>query len=310
MGLTPGLVTVKTTLQVTVPSKDSRTQQIVNNQILSDTIQIYIVPEFHLTSPTRYVIHGGSILMSPKSEFSLISNRDDETESEYSLINSTNIDMKLGRTPVLVSGLKGKAILTAKTKNFGLIQTTTFSVAVEPISYMLAQLENVPSKQDSIETIPLGSTLVLKITFHDKIGRVFDAFKTDIDYLLSRRDLVDITRLPNNSTLRVRAVKEGRVIINLFDNINDVSTYFAIDIGSVILPNESTATFADVIYFQNKLKGNGIWSVDNPKVVSINEETGVSLIHGIGKVCLTYNIKFFGSNFNFVFSDNCSLELS
>jgi hypothetical protein len=280
-------VTIKVTVEVKTSSKEASGQQIVNNKLLTDTIQIHVFPSFAITSNGNY-INGRVILMSPQSELSLQSNRIGEAETQFDLLNATHIKLSCGLETCLKAGDSSEvsSLLVRTTEKSGVTQTSLYGIRVDKISFLMVNpIDNFPSSE-TIDVFPIGSTAEISVTFHDNIGEKFDAIRSQIRWTLSRNDLISISRGSQNSTLRIRSLKEGRTLVRVFDaENNNIFDYFTVNVGPVIEPLNLNLSIGEVVCLHSKLKTDrtGFWFVENPLIGDIDKNTGVFVARSSGR---------------------------
>lgn len=285
-GLTAGTVTVKVMVESKSETTDRSLQQILNNRILSDTIQINVFPSFAILLSDGRTIEENSILMSPNSKLPLQSNRIGEAESSFQLVGATTIKLNCGSDPCLKSGDSSElSSLVVKTnEKFGSSLTSVFSLRVDKISYLMVNPINSLHPEEIIGVFPIGSEQRLRVSFHDNIGKQFDSVRSQIRWSLSRNDLIRVSRGSENTTFAIKMLKEGRTLVKVFDTENNIFDIFAVEVGLVIEPNNPRISIGEVICFRTKLKTSKakFWSVENPLIGSIDKESGMFVARSSG----------------------------
>ena len=260
-------------------------QQIVDNRVLSDTIQINVFPSFAIMMYDGRLIEENAILMSPNSQLSLQSNRIGEAESLFQLIGATNAKLSCGSDTCLKSGdgLEILSLVVKTNEKFGTSLTSVFSIRIDKISYLMVNPINSLHSDDTINVFPIGSEQRIRVSFHDNIGKKFDAIRSQIRWTLSRNDLIRVSRGADNTTLLIKSLKEGRTLVKVFDTENNIFDIFAVDVGPVIEPNNPRISIGDVICLRSKLKTSKThWSVDNPLVGTVDKESGMFVAQSSG----------------------------
>ncbi|CAG2161669.1 unnamed protein product, partial [Oppiella nova] len=100
---------------------------------------------------------------------------------------------------------------------------------------------------------------------------------SQIRWTLSRNDLISISRGSDNTTLKIRSLKEGRTLVRIFDSENNNYDYFNVDVGPVIEPHDLAISVGQVVCLNCKLKSakTGFWFVENPSIGDIDRNSGV-----------------------------------
>lgn len=284
-----GVVSIKVMVEVKTPVKELNGQQIVNNKLLTDSIQIHIFPNFALTS-NGHNIKGRIILMSPHSQLSLLSNRVGEAETHFKLVNATNIKLSCDLETCLKAGesLEISSLFVRITEKGGVTQLSSYGIKVDKISYLMVNPIESFATSEMIDVFPIGSDLEISVTFHDNIGQKFDAIRSQIRWTVSRNDLISISRGSQNTTLRIRSLKEGRTLVQVFDEENNIFDYFTVDVGSIIEPINLNLSIGEVVCLHTKLKTGrtGFWFVENPLIGDIDKDSGVFVARSGGRTSI------------------------
>lgn len=316
-----GSVTVKVIVEVLTPAKDIFFEQIDRNQLLIDTIQLTVYPNYVLTvsSPTGSINNylketvGQTLLMSQKSELLLHENQLDlvdyrilNTSSQVKLINQTgNLVIKAG------DQLESSFLMIKRDLyRTGVYQYYSQAIHVEKVRYLMLELDPIKYAQLSttnLFTFPIGSDIIMIVRYYDQLGRRFDAVNSNIKWFLSRNDIITILDSSESTqSLRVRCLKHGSVILNIWDELNNVQQFYKIIVGSAIesmYNHQSQKSHSlilqvgDVICMRTRLdesdcQNNGVWSLVDQELYSIgwiHSQSGLFLALNPGKALLTYN---------------------
>lgn len=258
-------------------------------------------------------IIGQTLLMSQKSELLLHENQLDlvdyrilNTSSQVKLINQTgNLVIKAG------DQLESSFLMIKRDLyRTGVYQYYSQAIHVEKVRYLMLELDPIKYVQLSttnLITFPIGSDIIMIVRYYDQLGRRFDAVNSNIQWTLSRNDIITILDSSDSAqSLRVRCLKHGSVILNIWDEINNVHQFYKIIVGSAIdsMNNHQTQNshtlilqVGDVICMRTRLdendcQNNGLWSLLDQELYPtgwIHSQSGLFLALNPGKALLTFN---------------------
>lgn len=82
----------------------------------------------------------------------------------------------------------------------------------------------IPTKGRDLTSIPLGVTLMLRVSFHDATGEQFDATNSKINFLSNRLDLLQVAHGNVNNSIVAKATISGDTVLKVCDGpfINEV----------------------------------------------------------------------------------------
>ena len=284
---------MKVTVKVTVPSFDTDKEQIVSNQLLSDTVQIQVYSDYMLSTSAPYFDYAPNsvehfstkvLLLSSQAELALHFNHLDSVQ--YKVFNATQVKI-VNQTDNLIlqaGDVLESASLTIQRDihKTGLLQYLSYAVHIEKVRYLSLEFETKKAGQmkpeqvemflNTLDVFPIGSEFVFSVNFYDNIGRRFDAVKSNLKWILSRNDIITVlggSADPNS--IRIRSLKQGSVILFIKDLVNQIGQYYKINVGSVIEPHSDPIALhtGDIIcarsMFSSAEDSNGVWSLENSK---------------------------------------------
>ena len=238
---------MKARVEVTVPPNSRDTEQIWKSIILTDSVQInvlttfapYLSPSFAAAGATQEIANTKVLLLSPNAELMLHFNHLDEIS--YKVLNSTSVRIINDTELVLQAGDQQELALLLLTRDVhktGLIEFYSFVVHVERVRYLSLEFLDTTfiqerSSTSSIDVFPLGSESHLVVNFFDNHGRKFDSVKSNLKWHLSRNDIITVLSDPLDNTLKIRALKEGSVVMQVTDQVNQVGAFYKINVGAL-----------------------------------------------------------------------------
>lgn len=197
-----------------------------------------------------------------------------ESDGQLKLINgssTTSTATGVSSAPVVPTQLilkagdqteTGTLVVARDVHRTGEMQYHSYSVHVCKARYLSldmdpADAETLGKNFGPIEILPLGVEVRLYVTYFDALGSKFEAVKGNLRWQLSRSDVIGIVGVPGGSggggvgaaqaegsmaVLKVRALREGQVILRLVDVVNQVGTFLKIKVAPVIEPMGSGAS--------------------------------------------------------------------
>ncbi|KAJ6218542.1 hypothetical protein RDWZM_009699, partial [Blomia tropicalis] len=263
-----GVVIVKVRVEVTQTAANNDEMQIVRNIVLTDSVQINVYSDF---SPT-FTPSGATgleeleksatppvLLMSPNSELLLHFNNLDRVT--YKVLNATQINVFNNTELVLRAGDVSEQALLLIHRDMhrtGVVEFFSYALHVDKIRYLSLRFDRKHRPKMSfaskIDVLPIGSEINLVVQYFDNHGRKFNAVKSNIKFSLSRNDI--ITVLNDISTIKIRAMKEGSVVMKVIDEVNGLSSYYKLNVGSIIEPKHISPIsiqVGDIICLRNRL---------------------------------------------------------
>lgn len=146
-------------------------------------------------------------------------------------------------------------------------------------------------------SIPRGISFPFTVSYHDNIGRAFDATQATPRLRANRLDLVQLSSTAENNTFVAQATHEGRVCIKVYDRTNpQISDFLVLNIGEAIEPKlpMGVVTVGDIICFSCVIKSksfrNGYWVADPAGPIQIDASTGMAAAVTPGAVRIEYTI--------------------
>ncbi|RWS29275.1 nuclear pore membrane glycoprotein 210-like protein [Leptotrombidium deliense] len=310
-GLQSGVINIRVVVEVTKEAISSYDYQVKNNKMLVDEIQVRVFPPLDLTVGVTNK-PSGLILMSPGSELVLKTTRNGFARISHSLKTSTS-KILIEKGNVLKAEETDETIVEIKAhEEFGVTQTSTFRVRVKPVTYLMINTVNkIATSQETdhnVVDVPVGFSIKLQVTFHDAVGKRFDAVNSNIKVRPSRFDLINIlfNGDESNTTLTVRALKQGLTVLRIWDSQSVsgklLEDYIYIRTGHVIYPNEPQLRLAigDIVCFTSSLRTSegqsGTWEVDgDSESVFVDPLSGVAVARRSGEVKVKYNLDSFNT---------------
>ncbi|KAK3103291.1 hypothetical protein FSP39_018237 [Pinctada imbricata] len=288
----PGHVTVK----VSVEPKRWQKTQIQGARILTDEIQVEVFEKLAVVSPA---VCDGKVLLSPHTEATIRTNRDGSAKMFYTIASQSSDDpiVNVGSTGVLTtSSMTGQATLQITSQEeFGANQTLVLLIKVKPVAYLMINSESqLRTQSGSMHTLPVGSTIHLKVTYHDDVGEQFYATNVKMRYRCSRYDLIQISHGLENNTLILKTAEVGQTILKVWDKSNPwLADYIDIPVDYAISPSKLTVTTGEIACFQSPLisgKGDtGNW-YSTHKNFRIDKRKGIAVATGVGKSYVIHNL--------------------
>ncbi len=87
---------------------------------------------------------------------------------------------------------------------------------VKPVSYVMVNADTELRTHDSkLNTLPLGATVHLSVSFHDDVGDRFFATSGKIKYRANRLDLLQMGYGVDNNTLIAKATNMGQTVLKV-----------------------------------------------------------------------------------------------
>ncbi|KAK3608986.1 hypothetical protein CHS0354_020538 [Potamilus streckersoni] len=268
--------------------------QVINNEVLTDELQVKVFKKFAMISPQ---VCDGHILMTTNTQASLKTNRDGAAKLIFEVISSDN-------TPAIVHVIEsvletgataGQAALriTAQ-EEFGTNQTIVLLIKVKPVSYMMINSRTPLRTSDGqLSAVPRGATLFFSITYHDDVGEQFYATSIQMKYQCSRYDLIQISHGTENNTLIVKTSHIGQTILKVWDQHNPwLMDFINIPVDNVIEPANLKLMLGDIVCFQSPIVSEegyrGHWS--SSKGLSIQQESGIATVTATGTAVVKYYV--------------------
>ncbi|ESO84308.1 hypothetical protein LOTGIDRAFT_236288 [Lottia gigantea] len=286
-----GHVTLK--LQVT-PKKGSRLQ-IKNMADLKDEVQIQVFEKLAVISP---MVCGGQVLMTPNTETIVKTNRDSAAKLTYKLLTDQSTDLiqvKDGGQLKSGPGIGQAMLEIISEEEFGVNQTIVLLVKIKPISYLMINAETkLATLGGHVTSIPVGTSLQFKVSYHDDVGEKFYATNTQLKFRCSRYNLLHVSKGWDNNTLVVKTAEVGQTILKAWDNKNPwIADYVNIPVDNVIYPQQTTVSLTSIICFSTTLvteRGySGKWSSESNNI-DVDDSNGISLTTSIGKSTVVYTV--------------------
>ncbi|CAL1266447.1 unnamed protein product [Larinioides sclopetarius] len=294
--LQDGLATVH--LDVHLP-KEQSFSFLSLPQVLSAEIQIQVFKRLRLTNPE---VEDGMIIMSPNSQLKLKNNRAGIAKVTYKILPSGG---KINQVPVVNIDESGSLVATSKlgstilqvtaVEEFGVIQDLSVIVKVEETAYlMLKPFGKIMTRDWPLTVLPVGFTVPFVVTYHNNIGQVFDAVRSQIQYRASRPNSARVSFTSLNNTLSVQVVKPGFTVLKVWDAESSIPPdYIQIVTGTAIDPADIELTVGDVICFGSPLvtqEGHsGTWSTSKA-ILAIHPVSGGAVALNPGQAKIIYSL--------------------
>ncbi|KAL6059537.1 Fibronectin type-III domain-containing protein [Balamuthia mandrillaris] len=157
-------------------------------------------------------------------------------------------------------------------------QSLVIKVVVKPVHH-LQLLPLPPVYQD----LPLGAKMEFRIVLRDELGAAFSvcsgpSFQTELNVI----DVVSVSQGSSNYTLAVRALRPGEAILRAYTSQTALmDDYVKVRVGHAIIPPSPMVHLGGSVHFTTSLQEDrttpfpmDVWSVDNPRVLSIHPRSG------------------------------------
>ncbi|CAG7817186.1 unnamed protein product [Allacma fusca] len=255
-----------------------------------------------------------NLLMTPFSELNLRTNRDPSAKITYSVqptkgcSEGSDCSRAVLDKPVISvdtngiaksNDVTGQAVVTVSVlEDFGIVLSLSVTIDVKPVSYLMIspQLPIALSGHEAT-SLPRGISFPFSISYHDNIGRKFDATSASPKIRTNRFDLIQLSTSSENNTFVAQANHEGRVCIKVYDRINPhVMDFLVLNVGEAIEPRlpMGVVQVGDVVCFSCIIKSKGlkegIWVSQPTGLISLNPDTGIAVGTTTGLVRLDYTI--------------------
>ncbi|CAL4097838.1 unnamed protein product [Meganyctiphanes norvegica] len=292
-----GRVTVSMKVKPSIPGSLTD-MQILKNMHLTDILEIKVFESLRLKNPSD----DGTqplLLMSPKSEIQISSNRDEVGKVSFTLQDCSGSQVvSVSPSGVVRAGsnLGQATVIVSVQEDFGVVQSLSVLVEVKKIIYMQATVSEFMSvKQgETLSIVPLGAPIDLLLSYHDDRGRSFHATNTDPSFSPSRFDLLGVGQ--DNDTLHVGVRTEGHTILHLWDSKNTgIDHYVAIRSAAAVLPHKVSIPLGGHACFTSPVLGSegspGTWAVGDNNL-AIDAESGAAVAQQIGRSTVIYDTTF------------------
>ncbi|XP_055899109.1 nuclear pore membrane glycoprotein 210-like [Biomphalaria glabrata] len=293
-----GHATIKLKVQVTPGSH----LQLYGDSFLTDEVQIQVFEKLALLSPT--VCHG-QIRITPNTDTFLKTNRDIAARVSYYVINDsqdTPVIRVLDNGQLRSGSAPGNAFLhVVSEEEFGINQTLVILVKVKPVSYLMINSDTtiLTTSANQLTAVPLGSTLLFSVSFHDDVGDEFYATNIQLGIRCSRYDLLHVSNGVDNNTLLVRTGELGHTVLKVWNkNKPSMADYVNIPVGHAIAPTQATVTLGSIICFHSPITTEsgigGTW-ISKSSALEIEESSGISTAKSVGRATIIYTFSAFTS---------------
>ncbi|RWS16815.1 nuclear pore membrane glycoprotein 210-like protein [Dinothrombium tinctorium] len=308
-GVQSGLVNIRVTMEVTKEAPSNYVFQSLNNKKLSDEVQIRVFSKLDLLANLERK-SGGLILMAPGSELPLKTSRQGFAKVSH-ILKPASTKIFIEKGSILKAEEMGETTLEVKAiEDFGVTQTSDYRVHVKPVSFLMVKpttrLISTNENDHQLIEIPIGFTMNFRVSFHDNVGKPYDAVQANIRVRPSRFDLINIisTNEEFNNSITIRALKEGLTVLRVWDSLNVgtkiLEDYIYIRSGHSIFPNDPRIylTVGDIICFSSPLRTaegqTGVWEVEGESdALSIDFHTGTAIARKSGQVRVKHNLSTF-----------------
>ena len=251
------------------------------------------------------------LLMTPNSSMYVKSNLNFANfEAVYHSDQLVSVDHR----GLITSGDKeGLSVVLVRTSSRnGVNQTFSLIVTVKHISFIRIQTEpllrgqienwccgpnNMQKVENRLRVIPQGTTINMRVTFHDDRGHMFDSVNAKVKYELNRNDIGQVNPGSVNHSLVFRNSGEGISALKASTVSNDafkteLSDYLVLNVGNVIDDSRfvGKVQVGDVVCLNSPLKGSvASWSA-NEEVLQVSAESGLAIAVGAGEANLKLKI--------------------
>ncbi|CAF1271890.1 unnamed protein product [Rotaria sp. Silwood1] len=259
---------------------------------LSSSIELNILEQFYLNQfdETR------TILIGPNSRLNLFHIPNDITIELLS--SSKNIHLDINTKIIYTDqNFDGEAVLYMKyrgTKQEKKILSSSivgaYLIQVKPIHYILLQ-SYLPQETSSLfSSIPVDYKLPLTVSYHDELGRRFDATSISLRTFSYRGDMIS-TNSNNTQIYEIIPLKNGSNILVVDGGVEYLRAYLPVQANSgFLLPKSSISPLkqiyyiGDIVCFESNLnndeKTQDRWSSDDGMYVDSKYGIGQMIIDG------------------------------
>nr|XP_045612932.1 nuclear pore membrane glycoprotein 210-like isoform X2 [Procambarus clarkii] len=322
----PGRISVTLKVKPGVPASHPDFQ-IINNAVLTDTLEIKVFESLKL----KYPGDGSSqLLLSPHAEAKITTNRDvvqhamwgvketrqhnDAPPAGWLRDGDGQVSYRIdkcngseGKTPeVITVGHDGivksgsntgqATVIVTIEENYGVSQSLSVLVEVKKVSYMQAEVERFMSvtSGELVKDLPVGAKMQLYLSYHDNRGRVFHATNSKSAFRSSRFDLVGVSHGKSNDSLLVDVRGSGHTVLHMWDENNDlIRDYLHIIAGPVIAPDRAVLPLGSHVCMSSHIRGvdgsPGTWSASGD-ILTPDPVSGVASSHQIGRTSVSYEV--------------------
>ncbi|CAF4473756.1 unnamed protein product [Rotaria sp. Silwood2] len=259
---------------------------------LSSSIELNIVEQFYLNQfdETR------TILIGPNSRLNLFHIPNDITLELLSPSKNIHLDIN---TKIIHTDehLDGEAILYMKYRGIKqekkIISSSivgAYLIQVKPIHYILLQ-SYLPQETSSLfSSIPVDYKLPLSVSYHDELGRRFDAASISLRTFSYRGDMIS-TNSNNTQIYEIIPLKNGSNILVVDGGLEYLRAYLPVQSNSgFLLPKSSISSLkqvyyiGDIVCFESNLnndeKTKDRWSSDDGMYVDSKYGIGQMTMDG------------------------------
>ncbi|CAM4832959.1 unnamed protein product [Rotaria magnacalcarata] len=255
---------------------------------LSNSIELNILEPFYLNDfgETR------TILLGPNSRLNLFHIPNDITLELLSSSKNIHLDAD---TKILHSGQSsdGEAILYMKyrgTKQEKKSIVGTYLVQIKPIHYILLQSYLSQETSSLFSAIPVDYKLPLSVSYHDELGRRFDATSISIRTFSYRGDVI-AANFNNSQMYEIIPLKNGSNILVFDGGLKYLRAYLPVQANNgFLLPKSSISILkhlyyiGDIVCFETNLnndeKNKDRWSGDDGMYVDSTYGIGQMIMDG------------------------------
>uniref|UniRef100_A0A6A7FVY3 Nuclear pore membrane glycoprotein 210-like n=1 Tax=Hirondellea gigas TaxID=1518452 RepID=A0A6A7FVY3_9CRUS len=312
----PGHSTITVTVSPSRPTEADSTQQLLHNKIYTAKLRVKVFESLSLLAPNTAV---ATVLLAPGALYQLSTNRDGRSKMSYNIgswcasNSSTNSSSGGGVVAVSKSGVltatahTGDAtVLVTATDAAGVTQRVAILVQVRDVRYMQASVTRVLSVtgDSNLDSVPVGATLPLIITYHDNTGRTFDAVNntssTPLSVNANRRDHVRCESVSSSggaSVVIANVRAPGQTVLELQHAVSSTVTlkhYLRIPSRSAVLPVQACISVGQTLCYSTAIRGakseDGYWFSDGPQL-AVDKNSGVATALSTGRTTVTYVIE-------------------
>ncbi|CAM2724226.1 unnamed protein product [Rotaria socialis] len=269
-------------------SKNLNKLLIQSSNELSNSIELNILEPFYLNDfgETR------TILLGPNSRLNLFHIPNDITLELLSSSKNIHLDAD---TKILHSdqSADGEAILYMKyrgTKQEKKSIVGTYLVQIKPIHYILLQSYLSQETSSLFSSIPVDYKLPLSVSYHDELGRRFDATSISIRTFSYRGDMI-AANFNNSQMYEIIPLKNGSNILVFDGGLKYLRAYLPVQANNgFLLPKSSISTLkqlyyiGDIVCFETNInndeKNKDRWSGDDGMYVDSTYGIGQMIMDG------------------------------
>ncbi|CAF0960481.1 unnamed protein product [Adineta steineri] len=288
--LNTGRVTID--VRLSTNSKNLNKLLLKSSHEISNSIELNILEPFYLNhfDETR------TILLGPNSRLNLYHIPNDITLELLSSSKNIHFDTET-KTLVTDQNQHGEAVLYMKyrgikqeKKSLSSSIVGAYLVQVKPIHYILLQ-SYLPQETSALfSSIPVDYKLPLTVSYHDELGRRFDATSISLNTYSYRHDMIS-TNSNNTQTYEIVSLKNGSNILVFDGGLQNLRAYLPVQSNSgFVLPKTSisplkqTYYIGDIVCFESNLNNDennkDRWTGDDGMYVDSKYGIGQMIIDG------------------------------